>query len=180
MKEEHTNETVTQTIFESMDTIRDLKSIEKIVKKISSPIIDSNPSNLGLITLLRINEDQLSVEAPLYAENPYVETFFIAKNMILSPFLLDHDLRKIFPGKLENNPVYQELKKYIRQYTSTPDFERKVRSNRKSERKRELSAENYIEAFRHKYARLVVIRLDLYLTYNIDRVNYTKDLLRNL
>lgn len=180
MKEEHTNTTVTQTVFESIDTARDLKDIEKMVKQISDPSIDKHPSKMNLIRLLRINEDQLSVEAPLYDKNPYVEVFFAAKSAVLSPFLLEYDLKKILSGRLESNCTYHNFRKYVKERTSDSEFKKKIRSNRKSERKREVSTENYIEAFIQKHARLTVVRLDLYLILDTDRVNYTKHFLKNM
>lgn len=176
----HTNESTIQTIFESDDTIKDLKDIEKLSKNISNQSVKEGTNNRVLIRLLRISEDQMSIEAPLYATNPYVEAFFFSKNQVLSPLLLEYDLKRIFIGDLEKNSTYQDFKRYLVEYTSTPEFKQKVRLNRKSERKREVSAENYIEAFRQKYARLTVVRVDLYLTLDTDRINYTRNLLRDM
>lgn len=180
MTEEHTNTTVTQTVFESFDTVRDLRDIEKMTKHISDPARDKHPSKMNLIRLLRINEDQLSVEAPLYDMNPYVEAFFSAKSAVLSPFLLEYDLKKILSGRLGSNCTYHNLRQCVKEHTSNPEFKKKIRSNRKSERKREVSTENYIEAFIQKHARLTVVRLDLYLALDTYRVNYTKYFLKNM
>lgn len=46
MKEEYANTTVTQTVFESIDTVRDLKDIENMVKQISDPSRDKHPKKL--------------------------------------------------------------------------------------------------------------------------------------
>jgi|TARA_R110000822_G_scaffold308672_1_gene436929 hypothetical protein len=180
MKEEYANTTVTQTVFESIDTVRDLKDIENMVKQISDPSRDKHPKKINLTRLLRINEDQLSVEAPLYYMNPYVEVFFSAKSAVLSSFLLEYDLKKILSGRLESNYTYQNFRQYVKEHTSNPEFKMKIRSNRKSERKREVSTESYIDAFIQKHARLIVVRLDLYLTLDTDRVNYTKYFLKNI
>jgi len=170
----YTNQSATQNTFESIDTIKDLKAIENITKNIADTKKENNPSNIDLIRLLRLNEDYLSSKAPLYKSNPYLEAFFIAKRVALCDIIFEHELRKIFSVRPEKNIVYQKFKQCIKNYTSTPDFKIKIKSSKKSETKRKVNTEKYIEAFLEKYARLTIIRLDLYLNRDSDSVNYTK------
>ena len=164
-------------VYESLDTIKDLDAIATLSKKISKGESLSRLNKREIIRLLGISEDGLSIDAPLYGMNPYVEAFFSAKNSIISPHAIDQDVERLLSGHLDDNELFNDFCQSLQDYASTTDFKRTIRRNRKSELKREDSCSQYIDAHLKKYARLVVVRIDLRLKSDPDKVNFISDLL---
>jgi hypothetical protein len=169
-------------IYESIDTIKDLDSIESLTIKLCGGVPSKryNRSKQNIIRLLSIPEDYLSETAPLYAYNPYVSAFFSAKSDVLSPLLIDSDINMIFKGSLESNEVYQRFKEALRSHTSKPHFNNTIKKLRKSQTEREIRINRYIDALKDNYARMLIVRLDLHLKIAPDRVNFTRDLLADM
>ncbi|WP_141697244.1 hypothetical protein [Marinobacter adhaerens] len=120
-------------VYESLDTIKDLDAIATLSKKIAKVESLSRSSKREIIRLLGISEEGLSIDAPLYGMNPYVEAFFSAKNTVISPHAIDQDVGKLISGDLGDNKLLKDFCQSLQKYTSTPEFKRTIRINRKSD-----------------------------------------------
>ncbi|MBJ7277428.1 inovirus-type Gp2 protein [Marinobacter salarius] len=163
-------------IHESLDTIKDLDSIEFISKKISKGETLSRANKRELKRVLNISEEGLSIDAPLYGMIPYLEAFFAAKNTVISPHAIEKNVESLLSGNLDDNELFNGFCQSLQNYASTPEFKRTIRMNRKSELKRQDSCCRYIDAHLENYARLIVVRLDLHLGVDPDKVNFISDL----
>lgn len=167
-------------VHESLDTIKDLDDIETLSKKIAKGESLSRSSKREIVRLLGISEEGLSIDAPLYGMNPYVEAFFSAKTSTISPHVIDQDVKNLLSGNLDDNKFFNDFYQSLKDYASTKCFRHTIRLNRKAELKREDSCSKYIDAHLKKYARLVVVRIDLRLRIDPDKVNFTSDLLNDM
>ena len=163
-------------IYESLDTIKDLDAIESLSKKISKGEPLSRASIREIKRIIKITEESLSIDAPLYGVDPYVEAFFSAKNTAISPHAIEQDLESLLSGNLDDNKLLKDFCQSLQKYASTPEFKRTIRINRKSELKREASCCRYIDAHLETFARLIVVRIDLRLRIDPDKVNFISDL----
>jgi hypothetical protein len=167
-------------VYESLDTIKDLDAIETLSKKIAKGESLSRSSKREVIRLLGISEEGLSIDAPLYGMNPYVEAFFSAKNTVISPHAIDQDVGKLISGDPGDNKLLKDFFQSLQHYASSPEFKRTIRINRKSELKRENSCSRYIDAHLKNFARLIVVRIDLRLRIDPDKINFISDLLSDM
>lgn len=168
-----------QTNKESLDLIQDIHRIDLLTNKLIDSTIRYTPLKRELTSLLKVSEERLSNEAPLYYLTPYIEAFFSAKSAVFGE-MLEYELDRAITGKLITNAKFQDFRNFLVRYTSTKEFKDTLKRTKKSEKKRKASSDRYLTALISNYARLIVVRLDLHLSNESRLSNLTIGLFDNI
>lgn len=180
-------------ITEENDLLRDLKSIDDVVKKIVGsneqifdvlrrkngvPQIHARLSGKKLMRVLINGDGAFSFHFPMYGLSPYVSLLFRCAGRLGCPLLLAC-LDKIEPFEVESVvDMLNDLVFDMRREASSKSFRKVVRKLVKAARRREKSLDAYIDALFARYSRMVVIRLDL--SYEVGYFRGGRDLISGL
>src|SRR5690554_1176905 len=162
------------------DTLMATSDIVELVKELSRKPAQPaflSPRMLKNRFLISLSLDQRRLEAskPHYQENPYLAAFFIARQATFSLPTSPCEIDRMKRERLFYDQALQKFRRKIKALTSEDWFKIRITTLQKAKLNREQSVSYLIDGIFRSHARVLAIRIDLYLIPSFRNLLLPKD-----